>query len=156
MRGVRVFLVVFGVCALAAALAAPHVWRRLRDLRGPLEEAAKRNVDDAIAFAAEHEQSECAPEALRRIDACGGIWCEVGTPEFARECLSRARPSPGLCDPIPKSFVKAALWPTTECLERRVEPQLCRAVLVEVLTLCSNKRGPARRDPAGTPGAAPG
>jgi hypothetical protein len=156
MRGVRVFLLVFGACALLAALAAPYVWQRLKDLRGPLEEGAKRNLEEAIAFAAEHEQSECAPEALRRIDACDGIWCEVGTPQFTKECLSRARPSPALCDGIPKSFVKAALWPASECLERPVEPQLCRRVLLEVLTFCTTKREPASREPAGTARAPPG
>jgi len=140
MRGVRVFLLVFGACALLAAIAAPYVWQRLKDLKGPMDAELARSVADATAFAAEHEQSDCAPEAFRRIDTCDGIWCQVGTPDFAKECLQRARPSAALCGEVPESALKAALWPATKCLGIAAEPQLCRRILLEVVKVCAAKR----------------
>jgi hypothetical protein len=140
MRGVRVFLLVFGACALLAAIAAPYVWQRLKDLKGPLEESSKRTAEEAIAFAAEHEQADCAPEAFRRIDACDGIWCQLSSRAFTKQCLQRARPSPALCDEIPESTLKAALWPATECLAIEIQPELCRGILLEIMELCAKKR----------------
>jgi hypothetical protein len=139
MRGFRIFLLVFGLCAVVAALAAPYAWRRLRDAENPFTGGLKRVVDESTAFAGEHEQLDCAPEAFRRLDACDGFWCRAQTPIFTQECLRRARPSPGLCDEIPDSMLQAALWPTRECLEIRADPDLCRRILVEIVGACQHK-----------------
>lgn len=139
MRGFRVFLLVFGFCAVVAAIAAPYVWRELKDLRDPIRSEYKRVDEDVAAFTGEHEQLDCAPEAFRRLDACDGVLCQMASPMFARECLRRARPSPALCDEVPDSGLQAALWPMTECREISADPELCRRILLEIVNACTSQ-----------------
>jgi len=152
MKGFRTFLLVFGFCAVAAAIAAPYAWRGLKSLKEPIAGEFKRIDDDATAFAGEHEQLDCAPEAFRRIDTCDGVWCQAQTPIFTRECLRRARPSPALCDDVPNSVLHAAIWPMTRCGEIKADPDLCRRILLEVMKACTDKRrGETVRSPPSAP-----
>lgn len=136
MRGFGVFLAVFAACVATAALVAVLLWPHLRNLSNPIDEARARAKAEATTFAGEHAQVDCAPEAFRRMDACDGIWCMASTPDFTRECLRLAAPSPSLCDEIPDSMVLALAWPATECLEIQAEPELCRRILGEIVTVC--------------------
>ncbi|HKC52978.1 MAG TPA: hypothetical protein VKF60_19480 [Myxococcota bacterium] len=140
MRGFKVFALVFGLCGVVFAIAAPYAWRGLKSLKEPITDEFKRIGDDATAFAGEHEQLDCAPEAFRRIDACDGVWCKAQTPIFTQECLKRAQPSPTLCDEIPDSVWQAAFWPTSQCREIETDPDLCRRILLEVLKSCGSRR----------------
>lgn len=141
MRGFGIFLAVFAACAAVAALGAVWLWPQVKDLTNPIARASARAKAEAKAFAGEHEQLDCAPEAFRRIDGCDGIWCLASTPEFTRECLRRAAPSPGLCDEVPDSTVLALAWPTTACLEIEADPQLCRRILAELVKVCRGGAG---------------
>jgi hypothetical protein len=139
VRGFRVFLLVFGLCAVVSAIAAPYLWRGLKSLKEPIANEFKRIDEDAAAFAAEHEQLDCAPEAFRRLDGCDGIWCQAQTPIFTQECLKRARPSPTLCDEMPDSMLQTALWPANQCREIEADPELCRRILLEVMKACGKR-----------------
>ena len=143
MRGFRVFLLVFGLCVVVSAIAAPYVWRGVKRLKQPIASEFKRIDDDASTFAADHEQLDCAPEAFRRLDACDGIWCQAQTPIFTQQCLKRARTSPTLCDQMPDSLVGAALWPAKQCREIQADPEVCRRILLEVMKACG-RRQPGR------------
>ena len=112
----------------------------MRAVRDPFLEQAERARSEAAAFASEHEQLDCAPAAFRRVDDCDGILCQAQAPIFTKHCLASAHDSPGLCDEIPESVVKAALWPTTECLAIEAEPELCRRILMELVKACAARR----------------
>ena len=139
MRGFGTFLLVFGLCLGAFALAAPFVWRELKGLEAPIRGELQRVSDDAAAFAAEHEQADCEPEARRRLAACDGLWCEIQTPIFTKQCLKQARPSRGLCDEIPSTPLDAALWPARRCTDVTADPQICGRIELELLKACADR-----------------
>jgi hypothetical protein len=137
VKGFRLFLALF---ALSVVVGGGGVWLLWQRYGGSVAQEFDRVRDDAQAFASEHEQAECAPEALGRLQACGGLWCMVQTPIFTRECLRRARPSPNLCDGVPPSLPAALVWPTTTCAELDVDPEVCQRILREVLKVCLPER----------------
>ena len=133
VKGFRLFLALFALCALVGGGGAWLLWQRYgSSVTGELD----RITADAKAFASEHEQEQCVPEALARLEACDGVWCSVQTPIFTRECLRGAKPSPGLCDAVPDSLASAVFWPTSTCADLDVEQEVCQRILRELLKVC--------------------
>jgi len=139
MRGFGTFLLVFGLCVGAFALAAPFLWRELKGFEAPIRGELERVGDDAAAFAADHEQADCEPEARRRLAACDGLWCEIQTPIFTKQCLRQARASRALCEDMPASPLEAALWPARRCSDFPADAQICQRIELEVLKACSER-----------------
>jgi hypothetical protein len=162
MRGVRVFLMVFGLCAVAAALAAPFVIQKIREIGDSLQQDYARGKQEVEAFAAEHEQKECAAEALRRAEQCDGVWCQVGAPAFMDSCLSKAAPSRDLCDEIPRGFLEVMAWPERRCADAKVQREICKNIYTNLLHFCSargkldgSQRPPRHKELHGTPSPSP-
>jgi len=138
VSGFRIFLIVLALCVVVGAGVGYALWRTL----GPAAvDEIRRVQSDASTFAAEHDQSACAPEAFRRSRACDGVVCEVTQPGFTRECLSRAASSEELCDEVPDSLIQGALWTQTACVDvDDVRPEVCSRILREVLKVCVGRR----------------
>ena len=161
MRGVRVFLIVFGLCAVAAALAAPFAIQKIRELGDSLQQDYARGKEEVESFAAEHEQKECAAEALRRAEHCDGVWCQVGAPSFMDHCLSKAAPSRDLCNEIPHSFLGMLAFPQQRCAGSEVPAEICKRIYTNLLHFCAARGGVGRQEPPrhrelqGTPSPSP-
>lgn len=134
MSGFRVFLIVLAFCAVAGVGGGYALWRAF----GPAAVEELEGIQtDATEFAAANDQSACAPEAFRRARACDGVWCELKQPAFTQWCLSRAAPADDLCDEVPDSVVRAALWTQTACVDiDDIRPEICSRILREVLQAC--------------------
>lgn len=136
------FAAVFGACALAAlalaVLVRPFVPRLLERVESSVRSEGERTASEVKEFASRHEQSECVPESFRRLARCGGFWCQVSAPVFTRGCLQAASRSPDLCDEVPRSQVRAAIWPTQKCLTTDAEPQICRRIYTELVLACAH------------------
>ncbi|HTO07181.1 MAG TPA: hypothetical protein VMR86_08995 [Myxococcota bacterium] len=141
MRGVRVFLVVFGVCAVAAAIALPYLFRRVAELSESLNadwETWKRETE---AFAAAHEQAECVPEALRRSAECGeGVTCGFHVSSFIDVCLARARHSPELCRDVPDDPAALQRYPHERCAESNAQTPACMLIHMTLAQRCAAQR----------------
>ena len=136
MKGFRIFAAVFAVCLL---VGGGGLWWLWRSYGGAVTSEFERMHNDAESFASDAEQEDCVPEAFARLEACDGVWCQVQTPIFTRACLRKAKPSPGLCEPVPGSFAAALLWPTTTCAEMDAEPEVCQRILRELVSTCFAK-----------------
>jgi len=131
-HGVGMFALVLLACVGGAALVGGYVWRSVKDdLHNPLDEL----VADTDRFAAEHEQADCTPEALRRLRDCEWVWCRVKTPLFTSQCLEKARRSEHLCDGVPgTSSPKVSDWFEQRCKKDEDEPfcwQIYQVVVIE-------------------------
>ncbi|HXZ84683.1 MAG TPA: hypothetical protein VEI82_04250 [Myxococcota bacterium] len=135
------FLLIFGACALAALVLAlvlrPFVARLLEGAGDAARREGARTSAEAKRFALWHGQAECLPEAFRRLAACDGFWCQASAPDFAKRCLHGARPSPNLCDEVPRSLALAAIWPAQKCLGVSASPPVCRRIYGELVMACS-------------------
>jgi len=145
MRGFSVFALLAIACVAVAAVGGALVWRWVE---APVKQEIHDLDADSLRFAAEHDQTDCTPEALRRLEACDGLWCRMKAPIFARTCLRLAHPSPGLCDGVPTSPLRATLWPIQRCAEGKLEPQMCRRIWNELLEACLARAQPSARSRA--------
>lgn len=138
MKGFAVFLAVLGLCAVLAVAGGVFLFRTLKE---PVKAELQRISDDVAQYSATHEQSDCAPEALGRLAACDrAVWCSIQAPVFAKQCLRRAKHSADLCDDVPKSFVESVTWPSQQCVDIDVDPQMCTRILNEVVRTCAVRR----------------
>jgi len=147
MRGVRVFLIVFGACAVVAALALPWLFHRVSDLSDTLNEDWKRWKEETSAFVAEHEQADCAPEAIARAKACEGFSCDFKISLFVEQCLKEARQSPKLCADFPKNGRGNGKWLDEKCSGddvKEVKPQTCMLIYSSLAQRCASKRAPKK------------
>ncbi len=138
MKGFAIFVVVLAVSALSAVVLGTLLWRTFQE---PVKAEFERIGQDVKQYAASHQQSECAPEAFGRLAACdGAMWCSIQAPIFAKECLRRARHSADLCDDVPKSLVESVIWPSQECADLDVDPEMCTRILNELVRTCQKRR----------------
>src|SRR5262245_12872967 len=137
MKGFGIFLVVLAVCAVFAVAAGTFF---VRAVKIPITAELENIKQDVTQYAASHEQSDCAPEAFGRLATCdGAFWCSVKTSIFAKECLRRARHSDDLCDGVPDSLVESVLWPSQQCADHAVDPEMCTRILNEVVRVCQRR-----------------
>jgi hypothetical protein len=133
VRGFRLFLILFAASVVVGGGGIWFLWQRYG---GEVTAEFERIRDDALAFAAEHEQEDCVPEAFGRLETCDGVWCKAQTPLFTRECLRNARPTADLCDSVPDSLPAALLWSSATCVDIDAEPQICERILRELVRAC--------------------
>jgi hypothetical protein len=126
-------------------IVAPLALRSFGELRDSFRDQSKQMLEQVAAYAAEHEQLECAPEALRRAAACAGLLCTVQAPAFAHKCLELARNSPSLCTEVPTTLLGAAFWPASRCTGKDANDELCRRVFMEVLKTCVRRSADPHR-----------
>jgi hypothetical protein len=137
MKGFAIFAVVLAVCAVFAIAAGTFLVRAVKE---PVAAELERLGQDVAQYAASHEQTDCAPEAFDRLSTCdGAFWCSIQAPVFAKECLRRARHSADLCEGVPKSLVQGVLWPSQQCLDVDVDPEMCTRILNEVVRTCQKR-----------------
>ena len=137
MKGFAIFVAVLVVSAVCAVAVGTLLWRKYQE---PVKAELERLGQDVAQYSASHEQSDCAPEAFGRLAVCdGGIWCSIQASVFAKECLRRARHSPDLCDDVPKSLVESVLWPSKQCADLDVDPEMCTRILNEVVRVCAKR-----------------
>lgn len=120
MRVVRIALLAAGLCAAAAVTA---FW---------LE--ARREAE----FFATHDQSDCAPQAVRWGRDCS-LFCEPRELSFMRRCLVRAQPGPDFCHGVPREKEAADDWIVQQCFQERSRARICLFAYLNVVQYCSEQ-----------------
>lgn len=109
----------------------------------------QRSLKESAAFASQHAQKDCLPEAYRRMRECDGFSCEATCGMFLGHCLPLARPTPGFCEGVPSSFspLDGARWQNAAC-ERIGADEMtdCRKLAAVVQQHCTLPK-PQRRTP---------
>ncbi|MBX3228762.1 MAG: hypothetical protein KIT84_39885 [Labilithrix sp.] len=137
-----ILLICFGAFVLVCAAGVGAVIWWVSSNKDRLAADGKKAMEEAQAFAAEHDQNECVDEGLRRADLCDGLMCETMARLFTKSCLTSASKSATLCDDVPKhgEIMATAEWLTAECKRRgRDGNQRCTRVLQSVPETCSGR-----------------
>ncbi|MBI2380544.1 MAG: hypothetical protein HYV16_07305 [Gammaproteobacteria bacterium] len=113
----RVVLLIVGLILGAIVLIGGLGWLWFHNNEQALRQGAEQADAEARRYAQNHEQSECAGEALRRADACADMACRIGNTLFMNTCLSQARSSAELCRevPAPGEILALSRWAVKQC-----------------------------------------
>lgn len=113
----KIILSIVGVFILACIVGTALFARfAKRSIEGITQET-QRQVTEGRAFAVGRAQAQCVDEGLARVQRCPGISCQIAVQTFTSTCLSRAAPTPGLCEgvPHPQDFMSSAQWANGRC-----------------------------------------
>jgi hypothetical protein len=156
LKGFSIFISVFALCALFALSLATLFVRRHPGLRPdpaffpPVIEtfrrvmSARSGVEAGREYGRAHAQTDCEPEALRRLERCDGDVCRAGLEYFMITCLRAARPSSGLCADVPAELSEA-LWTINRCATvSRSQPERCYRILDARAFYCHNPMPPVK------------
>jgi hypothetical protein len=103
--------------------------------------------DAGHTFANSVSQEACLPEALRRVEQCGNLSCAQAEGVFLGECLMFARPTPDLCDGVPRNAAskQAYDWTAARCSRVHAPSAYCFSVVGVLIGECF---GQTPRSPA--------
>ena len=135
-----VILVVFGILSvLGIAVIGGVVWWFSAN-KDRLVGEGKTAMAEGSAFAADHDQSACVDEGLRKVSGCDGIMCEATSKIFMKTCVDQAKPTSGFCEGVPprNEIMKTSRWIIAECQRRgrKSDDQRCQRLLQAVPESC--------------------
>jgi hypothetical protein len=146
--GAKVALVILGLFLLAVVVCVGGVvaggfWLK-KQVPGLVEEA-RATEREARAFALAHAQTDCVPEALRRVAPCGemDIRCLARTNAFLHACLRATTPAPTLCANVPPTteVMLSVRWRADLCAAQgRPNDQRCHNLMSAVQNYCAFPR----------------
>jgi hypothetical protein len=120
MRVVRILLLAAGLSAAAVVTA---FWLQARH---------------EAEFFATHDQSDCAPHAVRWGLDCT-LLCKRRELDFMRRCLVRAKPRPDFCREVPRAKDAADDWIVQQCFQERGHASVCLFAYLVVVQYCGGE-----------------
>lgn len=133
----KVILIIFGVCFIAAAAMVFFTVRYFRMHSPELAAAARAERDAGQQFGAGKPPEDCIDAGMERARQADNLRANIKTRIFVDGCLHGANPSPTFCQNMPSGFIAMAKWEIGECGRRGLAGnQACTAVVSEWARFC--------------------
>ena len=138
----KIVLIVIGVFVLILIALGVLGYVYFNQHKDEWMKAGAAAKQEGEAFAGGKDASQCVDEGLKRLNACAGLSCEITARAFTQACMTKAAPSPQLCNGAPKrsEIINSAKWALEECGRRgQSGNQACGRLMQEVQRYCEKQ-----------------
>jgi hypothetical protein len=137
----KILLIIGGsifVILLLIIGAGAYWWSQHKD---EFVEAGKRSITEGKEFGKGTDNEGCLSEAISRYKQQESFSGTISAKLFLKTCLESSRPTPGFCDPVPKTteIMKSAQWQVEQCRQAGLSSsQYCGQIFQEVQSFCES------------------